>query len=102
MAARGRSKGFKMPQEHRDKIGSSNVLRRLIKHAEGLEPNMTPSEVTAALGLLRKWMPDLAAQELTVETATPYALIPEQIVDATAWEDAFTPSHKATEGDKPH
>lgn len=61
----GRKPGFKMDDKHREKIGASQVLNRLIKHAEGDAPNMKTSEVTAALGLLKKILPDLAAVELS-------------------------------------
>lgn len=57
---RGRAAGFKMPEEHRLKIANSNILRALIEHACG-EREMSPSQVTAGLGLLKKVMPDLQA-----------------------------------------
>lgn len=68
MAARGRSPGFSMSNEHRDKIRNSNILNALIEHASG-EREMSPSQVTAGLGLLRKVMPDLAATELSGSVA---------------------------------
>jgi len=58
--SRGRSAGFKMPEEHRVKIQNSNILNALIEHATG-EREMTASQVTAGLGLLKKVMPDLAS-----------------------------------------
>lgn len=64
MAARGRTAGFSMSNEHRDKIKNSNILSALIGHAEGTR-EMSATQVTAALGLLRKVMPDLAATELS-------------------------------------
>jgi len=64
MATRGRSPGFSMSNEHRDKIKNSNILNALIEHATG-DREMSPSQVTAGLGLLRKVMPDLAATELS-------------------------------------
>lgn len=57
MAAKtGRS--YQMSSEHRDKIKNSNILKSLIKHVEG-QQEMTASQVTAGLGLLKKVMPDL-------------------------------------------
>lgn len=47
-----------MGQAHRDKIKNSNILTALIEHVEG-EREMTSSQVTAGLGLLKKVMPDL-------------------------------------------
>lgn len=55
---RGRKPGFTMSNEHRVKIQNSNILNALIEHAEGVR-EMSPSQVTAGLGLLRKALPDL-------------------------------------------
>lgn len=57
-----------MGPEHRAKIANSKILNRLIAHAEGDE-EMSQSQVTAALALLKKIMPDLSAQ--TVEHSGP-------------------------------
>jgi hypothetical protein len=64
MAARGRTAGFTMPESHRVKIQNSNILNALIEHAEGVR-EMSSSQVTAGLGLLKKVMPDLQAVELS-------------------------------------
>lgn len=48
-----------MSQEHRDKIRNSNILTALIEHAEGSR-EMTGTQVTAGLGLLKKALPDLS------------------------------------------
>lgn len=59
---RGRLPGFVMSQEHRDKIAKSNILNALIEHVvSGKE--MTATQVSAGLGLLKKVMPDLQAIE---------------------------------------
>lgn len=55
-----------MSQEHRDKIKNSNILRALIEHVEGAR-EMSATQVTAGLGLLRKVMPDLSSTESTVD-----------------------------------
>ena len=60
MATRGRQPGFVMSHEHRVKIQNSNILNALIEHAEG-KREMSSTQVTAGLGLLKKAMPDLAA-----------------------------------------
>lgn len=54
-----------MTDAHREKIANSNVLTALINHVEG-RLEMQASQVTAALGLLRKVLPDLAASDSTV------------------------------------
>jgi hypothetical protein len=60
MADRGRKPGFTMSSEHRDKIRNSNILSALIAHAEGTR-DMGATQVTAALGLLKKALPDLSS-----------------------------------------
>lgn len=82
-----------MPEEHRHKIKVSNILARLTKLATGeIGPDeMAPHAVTAALGVLRKALPDLSAQDVTVTDATPFAVIPDQMTDAQAWSDRFAP-----------
>ena len=59
MAERGRQPGFRMSDEHRVKIQNSNILSALIAHVEGTR-EMSATQVSAGLGLLRKVMPDLA------------------------------------------
>lgn len=55
----GPKKGtIKLTQEHRDKIAKSKILQRLISHAEGVE-DMRQTEVTAAIALLKKVLPDM-------------------------------------------
>jgi hypothetical protein len=53
-----------MDDSHRVKIQNSNILTALIKHVEGRQ-EMTASQVSAGLGLLRKIMPDLQQTALT-------------------------------------
>ncbi len=60
--ARGRSPGFTMSAEHRDKIKNSNILNALIEHAVG-EREMSATQVTAGMGLLKKVLPDLSSIE---------------------------------------
>ena len=62
--ARGRKPGFVMSDEHRVKIQNSNILKSLIKHVEG-EQEMSSTQVTAGIALLKKVLPDLSA--VTVE-----------------------------------
>lgn len=49
-----------MSDEHRTKIANSQILKCLIEHVEG-KRDMSATQVTAGLGLLKKVMPDLAA-----------------------------------------
>jgi hypothetical protein len=63
MTERGRQPGFRMSNEHRVKIQNSNILNALIEHAEGRR-EMSSTQVTAGLGLLKKCMPDLQAVQM--------------------------------------
>ena len=56
-----------MSDEHRVKIQNSNILSALIAHACG-ERDMSATQVSAGLGLLKKVMPDLAASTIDQTT----------------------------------
>ena len=60
-----------MSEEHRIKIKNSNILNALIEHVEGAR-EMSATQVSAGLGLLRKVMPDLASS--TVEQTTTHEM----------------------------
>lgn len=55
-----------MPEEHRVKIANSNILNALIEHAEGRR-DMSATQVSAGLGLLKKALPDLSSVEMTAQ-----------------------------------
>ncbi len=80
---RGRT-SYVMPVEHRNKIGNSNILRYLLEHVEG-KREMSTTQVTAGLGLLKKVLPDLQSTELTgdpenpVETVTRIELVAPRV-----------------------
>lgn len=70
MAARGRKPGFVMSDEHRNKIKNSQILTALIQHVEG-KREMSATQVTAGLGLLRKVMPDIQNVQLSGDPDAP-------------------------------
>ena len=70
MSERGRKPGFVMSAEHRDKIKNSNILNALIEHVEG-NREMSSTQVTAALGLLKKALPDLQSVEVGSDPEKP-------------------------------
>jgi hypothetical protein len=72
MASRGRTSGFQMGAEHRTKIGNSKILKHLIEHAEGSR-DMSSTQVTAALGLLKKVMPDMTETMIKGDENAPVA-----------------------------
>jgi len=63
MAARGRAPGFVMSDAHRVKIQNSNILNALIEHVNG-KREMSSSQVTAGIALMRKVLPDLQSTEV--------------------------------------
>ena len=58
-AKRGRTPGFVMSDAHRVKIQNSNILSSLIRHVDGKQ-DMTSTQVTAGIALLKKVLPDMA------------------------------------------
>lgn len=68
----GRKGGFRLTDEHRAKISNSKILSRLIEHAEGVaNPPMEATQVTAAIALLKKILPDLQATQISGEEGGP-------------------------------
>ncbi len=59
-----------MSADHRAKIQNSNILNALIEHAEG-KREMSSTQVTAALGLLKKALPDLQSVEIGSDPNKP-------------------------------
>lgn len=82
-AKRGRSPGFKMTEEHRTKIRNSQILKYLIECAEG-KREMTSTQATVGLGLLKKVMPDMTAAEISGpdEGPVPVSIVERRIVKA--------------------
>ena len=62
--ARGRPAGFIMDESHRVKIQNGNILNALIEHVVG-KRDMSSTQVTAGIALLKKIMPDLAQTDIT-------------------------------------
>jgi hypothetical protein len=71
---RGRTP-YRMSEAHREKIRNSNILNALLEHVEG-NREMSSTQVSAGLGLLKKCLPDL--QSVTVsgdDEADPISVI---------------------------
>ena len=80
-----------MPEEHRAKIQNSNILNALIEHVEG-KREMTATQVSAGVALLRKVMPDLSAAEIKSETTVRYvARVPDKKANAAEWQKQHAP-----------
>lgn len=89
-------KGVRLNPKHdertRAKIQTSQIINRLEKFIEG-RVEMTAPQVTAALGLLRKTLPDLQATEITGEIEQRYvARIPDQVQDTDEWHKRHSPT----------
>lgn len=76
---RGRRPGFIMSNEHRVKIQNSNILNALIEHVGGRR-EMSPTQVTAGIALLKKVLPDLSAVELTGDGGGPVKITHVELV----------------------
>lgn len=66
----GRTAGFRMSDEHRVKIQNSNILNALIEHVEG-KREMSATQVTAGVALLKKVLPDLQANQISGDPDAP-------------------------------
>lgn len=88
MAERGRPRGFIMSDEHRTKIANSQILNRLVGHVEGTV-ELSSTQVTAALGLLKKVMPDLQSTQISGDPENPLgvSLVERVIIDASKAAD---------------
>lgn len=90
---RGRTGGFKLTDEHRGKIANSSILNCLIEHAEGRR-EMSSTQVSAALGLLRKVLPDLQASENKTEiTVQSVMRMPTPAREVDEWRSQVTSRH---------
>lgn len=76
MAERGRQPGFVMSPEHRVKIQNSNILNALIEHVQG-ERDMSATQVSAGIALMKKTLPDLAAVTISGDPDQPVRMIME-------------------------
>jgi hypothetical protein len=81
----------KHDENTRLKIKTSQLINRLYSLSMGMV-EMPPHAVTAALGLLRKTLPDLSAVEHQGEVQGFVMRIPEAAATTDAWEQTVSPS----------
>lgn len=67
---RGRAPRFVMSHEHRSKIANSQIINALLEHISG-KRDMSATQVTAGLGLLKKVLPDLQSVEMSGDPENP-------------------------------
>lgn len=63
----------KVLEEMRARIDTNNIIKALSSHVEGNKP-MESTQVTAALGLLKKTLPDLAAITVSGDQDNPFLI----------------------------
>lgn len=73
-AGRGRPAGFRMDDSHRVKIQNSNILNALVEHVEGRR-EMSSTQVSAGIALLKKVMPDLASVDVNANVSGALSVI---------------------------
>lgn len=84
---------YRMGEEHRTKIANSRILSCLLEHIEGTR-DMSATQVTAALGLLRKVLPDLQASENKTEiTVQSVMRMPTPAKQVDEWQSQLTSRH---------
>ena len=75
-----------MSAEHRTKIANSQILKCLLEHIEG-KREMSATQVSAGLGLLRKVLPDLSQAEIKSDVVHRYvARLPEKAKSVDQWQ----------------
>lgn len=80
----GRPKGIWTPEIVRGRIKTGLLAQRLQNHGLG-KVEMTPTQVTAALGLLRKTLPDLSQTDLNIEGELGISDISDKPLSADEW-----------------
>ncbi len=89
MAARSRK--IRHDDETRAKIRSSQLINRLEGHVFG-QVDLSATQVSAALGLLRKTIPDLSMSDNKTELVHRYvARVPEKAKSSTEWQQTYSP-----------
>lgn len=81
-----------MSEEHRVKIQNSNILNALIEHVEG-KRDMSATQVSAGVALLRKVLPDLSQTDNTTEVVHRYvARLPDKAGTTDEWQKQHAPT----------
>jgi len=77
----------------RAKIKTSHLINRLTDHVDG-KVELTASQVTAALGLIRKTLPDLAAME--VKAHVEHHTVSSNVMTEDEWGKEYGNSLETT------
>ncbi len=83
-------KNLSHPERVRARIRTTQLTRRLTKHVLG-KVEMSATQVTAALGLLKKTLPDLSATELSGEIRQRD--VSDQPITEEQWTEQYSAHH---------
>jgi hypothetical protein len=73
----------------RERIQKSRILNRLISYVNG-EVSLEPAQVSAALGLLKKVLPDLSSSENKTQVTVHYVADVPQVAETTEqWQKDY-------------
>lgn len=90
-AKKPRTSRMAMSDDHRLKIKNSNILNVLIEHVQGTR-EMSATQVSAGIALLRKVLPDLSSVEQSGEVQVSYvARMPAPPADMNEWQQRYAP-----------
>jgi hypothetical protein len=101
--ARGVNGTLLSPQSQertRQKMRTQGLLTRLEKFALGEGDEMTPAQVSAALGLLKKSLPDMQSIEQKTEVSVK-KISAEPLMSQDAWELQYNPEDATDNDAKP-
>ncbi len=76
----------------RAKIQTTQIIKRLASHVLG-ECEMSATQVAAALGLLRKVLPDLAVTDLNIDGELRNRDVTDQPLTEEQWSDQYSATH---------
>jgi hypothetical protein len=80
---RGGSIDMEWEEKTRRKIQTSMIANRLIDYVNG-KIKLEPAQVTAAVALMRKCLPDLTASEIKGDVVHKFAVVPE-VMEKERW-----------------
>jgi len=97
MAAR--TTKIRQTEETRLKIQTSQLINRLTAHVFGtLEKPLDATQVSAALGLLKKSLPDLSATNVSGDIFNHHFVVSSDPMGIDDWRNQYENSLEAAEG----
>lgn len=75
----------------REKIRTTQLIKRLVQHVNG-EIELSATQVTAALGLMKKVLPDLQSVEMDQTVEVKQSVINAEPMSADEWASRYEDS----------